>query len=59
VNACLLHRTYHTLRNECWRYRIEWLKGHRAPNGWQEEFYQQAVESAILGDLWEVRYGKR
>jgi hypothetical protein len=27
---------------------------HRVPDEWREEFYQQAVESAILGDVWKV-----
>lgn len=55
MNACLLHRTYHVLDQDCWRYRHAWLSDHHyVSDVWREEFYQRAVESAILGDMWKV-----
>ena len=56
MNACLLHRDYHVLDQDCWRYRITWMQEHmHISYEWRAEFYQQAVESAIMGDLWRVR----
>lgn len=55
MNACLLHHAYHALEFDCWAYRLAWMnERHRVPDEWREEFYQQAVESAILGDVWKV-----
>lgn len=60
MNACLLHRDYHVLDQDCWGVVMDWISNHRhVPDDWRNEFYQQAVESAILGDMWKVReYGR-
>lgn len=56
MNACLLHRDYHVLDQDCWAYRVSWMQERtHVPDKWRDEFYQQAVESSILGDMWTVR----
>ena len=56
MNACLLHRDYHEMTHECWQYVVSWFMRHQhVPEEWRRDLYQQAVESAILGDMWKVR----
>lgn len=57
MTSCLLHRTYHEFAPECWQYHLTWMSERtRIPDKWRAEFYEQVVESAILGDTWEVRH---